>query len=234
MEYEVFQMDAATWRIENKGVRFFVLAGSRRAAVIDTGMSVENAKDIAASLTDQPLMLINTHADMDHTSGNNAFETAHMHPAEYVNYFKGGAKHPTPTPLWDGEIIDLGGRTLRVITQPGHTPGSIALLDQERRVLYAGDSIQDGRIFMFGPMRNLVAYRQSLEKIMRLAERFDLIYPCHASLPLTNEIIPRLMEGADRILRGEATFTLTSMHGTQVRVYDVGAATFLCDSQPGD
>ena len=67
MEYEVFQMDAATWSIENKGVRFFVLAGSRRAAVIDTGMSVENAKDIAASLTDQPLMLINTHADMDHT-----------------------------------------------------------------------------------------------------------------------------------------------------------------------
>ena len=131
-----------------------------------------------------------------------------------------------PTPLWDGEIIDLGGRTLRVITQPGHTPGSIALLDQERRVLYAGDSIQDGRIFMFGPMRNLVAYRQSLEKIMRLAEKFDLIYPCHASLPVTNEIIPRLMEGADRILRGEAAFTLTSMHGTQVRVYDVGAATF--------
>ena len=62
-------------------------------------------------------------------------------------------------------------------------------------MLYAGDSIQDGRIFMFGPMRNLVAYRQSLEKIMRLAEKFDLIYPCHASLPVTNEIIPRLMEG---------------------------------------
>jgi glyoxylase-like metal-dependent hydrolase (beta-lactamase superfamily II) len=52
---------------------------------------------------------------------------------------------PTPpcqvgTPLQDGTRIDaLGG--LQVIHVPGHTPGSVALYQAERQILFCGDAI---------------------------------------------------------------------------------------------
>ncbi len=229
MNYKINKIDMQTWSIEDQGVRFFLLTGTEKGLVIDSGMTTKNARQIAESLTDLPLLLLNTHADIDHIAGNDAFDTALMNPAEYVNYFQRGASHPTPTPVWDGEVIDLGSRPLRVITQPGHTPGSIALLDIDRRVLFSGDSIQNGEIFLFGPMRNLIGYRQSLDKMWALRSEYDRIYPSHADLPLKPDIIPALMVGMDQILAGEAPCQSGNRFGVPIKIYDMGAAVFLCD-----
>ena len=43
MQAEVIRMNENSWRIEDNGVRFFLLAGTERALLIDTGM---NAHDI--------------------------------------------------------------------------------------------------------------------------------------------------------------------------------------------
>ncbi len=59
--------------------------------------------------------------------------------------------------LWEGTVIDLGFWKFEVILTPGHTPGSIMLLDREKRLLISGDTIQAGDIYMFGPGRNLPA-----------------------------------------------------------------------------
>ena len=76
-------------------------------------------------------------------------------PAELVNY-----KLPHPSqkivPVYDGDVIDLGERELLAIALPGHTPGSTALLDKNSEMLFSGDPIQDGHIFMFGEMRTRV------------------------------------------------------------------------------
>ncbi|MDQ3766578.1 MAG: MBL fold metallo-hydrolase [Actinomycetota bacterium] len=48
----------------------------------------------------------------------------------------------TPTLLLDeGAVIDLDGRTFKVLHLPGHTPGSIGLLDESRGELFAGDAV---------------------------------------------------------------------------------------------
>ena len=229
MDYEIIQVDAQTWRIENSGVRMFLLAGTERALLVDSGMTITNAREIAEGLTQLPIQLINTHADRDHIAGNDAFETVLMHPAEYVNYYQNGAKRKTPTPVWDGDIIQLGEREIEVISIPGHTPGSIALLDKERRVLISGDPIQDGRIYMFGVMRNMQAYRQSLEKIQKRIDEFDAIWPSHGTFPAAPEIIQQLMEAADRMERGEIEPTTATMRDFTIHVYDAGVATFLRD-----
>ncbi len=44
-------------------------------------------------------------------------------------------------PMEDGDVIDLDGLTLRVFDAPGHMKGHIALLDEENRNLFVGDSI---------------------------------------------------------------------------------------------
>lgn len=55
------------------------------------------------------------------------------------------------SPIKEGDVIDLGDRPLKIIDLPGHTPGSIAVLDVKNRVLISGDSVQDSNIYMFGP-----------------------------------------------------------------------------------
>lgn len=51
MGYEIIQVDENTWRIEDGGqVRFFLLTGTKEALLIDSGMTIKNAKELAESL----------------------------------------------------------------------------------------------------------------------------------------------------------------------------------------
>ena len=46
-----------------------------------------------------------------------------------------------PSHVSDGYIFDLGNKKLRVIECPGHTAGSICLLDTTDNILFSGDSL---------------------------------------------------------------------------------------------
>ena len=89
---EIISINENTWRIEEEGVRFFLLAGENKALLIDSGMQVHNAKEIAESLVDLPIELLNTHADMDHVGSNNEFDSFYMNPAEASNYYNTNKK----------------------------------------------------------------------------------------------------------------------------------------------
>ncbi len=231
---EIRKIDGETWSFEEGGVRFFLLVGTERALLIDSGMQTRNAKELARELTDLPLSLLNTHADRDHVGSNGEFEEFYMHPSEYTNFYgkNGGQSYGGRIlPVWDGEVMDLGGRKLRIIALPGHTPGSIAVLDEKYRRLFSGDPVQDGRIFMFGPAREMHAYVQSLNRLAAFAGEFDEIYPSHGTCPVYPDLIPKLAEAAERILAGGAEGKREEMFGNPVCAYDMGIATFLCDGE---
>ena len=228
MDYQIIQIDPNSWRVEDNGVRFFLLTGSERALLVDSGMRVHNARDIAAALTDLPLSLINTHADMDHVGSNEQFEAFYMHSAEEPNYRQNG-RAGTILPVQEGDRIDLGGRELEIIHLPGHTPGSIALLDRKERVLISGDPIQDGRIFLFGRFRDVPTYVQSLEHLDLWRNDFDEIWPSHASFPVHPDLIDKLHDGAQAVLAGQVPGQEQDMFGNRIVAYDLGCATLLCD-----
>ena len=228
---EIIKINEDTWRIEDSGVRFFLLAGKKKALLIDSGMQVHNAKEIAEGLVNMPIELLNTHGDRDHVGSNDEFDFFYMNPAEASNFYNTQKKTGTIVPVTDGDMIDLGGRELEIITLPGHTPGSIAVLDKKNRVLISGDPIQDGNIFMFGVQREMHAYLLSLEKIEKMKDRFDIIYPSHGSFPVQPSIIAALHEGAERILAGQAEGSETEFRGMKIKRYDVGVAGFLCDAE---
>ena len=229
METQIIQIDRDSWRIEDSGVRFFLLTGRERALLVDSGRSVHNARDLAASLTKLPIALLNTHGDMDHVGSNEQFEEFYMHPDEEPNYRR-GERGGRILPIREGDVLDLGGRELEVIHLPGHTPGSIALLDRSRRVLISGDPIQDGRIFMFGRFRNMENYVRSLEHLQAWRDRFDEIWPSHGSFPVSPELIDLLRSGALQVLEGACTGQPKERFGTRFLAYDLGFATFLCNA----
>ena len=49
---------------------------------------------------------------------------------------------PAPSGLADGQEVDLGGRSLKVIYAPGHTHGSICILDDLTGYMFTGDNVQ--------------------------------------------------------------------------------------------
>ena len=226
---DVIRINEHTWRIEDGGVRFFLLEGGEKALLIDSGREVHNARDIAETLTDKPVLLLNTHADMDHTGSNLQFESFFMHPAEIPLYRRREARGSI-LPVEEGSVLDLGGRKLKIIHLPGHTPGSIAVLDVEARVLVSGDPIQEhGRIFLFGAHRSMEDYIRSLKRLMDFTDDFDEIWPSHGDIPITPAVIPRLIEGAGRILDGSAEGKTQEVFGHTIMAYDLGFTTLLCD-----
>ncbi|MCR5268024.1 MAG: MBL fold metallo-hydrolase [Lachnospiraceae bacterium] len=225
---EIIRINEDTWRIEDDGVRFFLFCGSEKAALIDSGMNTPDAKSIAQSLTDLPLLMINTHADPDHISGNGDFDKVYMSPAEEENYRENGGKGKV-IPVSEGDEIDLGGRRLLIIDIPGHTPGSIALLDRNHRVLVSGDSVQDGKIFMFGKFRDLDLYRKGLVHLKDFEGQYDEIYPMHGTFPVYPDLIGQLLTGAGKIADGTAEGKTVNVFGNEVCLYDFPYAGFLCE-----
>ncbi len=83
--------------------------------------------------------------------------------------------------LTDGEIIDNGNFKLKVLKVPGHTPGSIALFDEEKRILFTGDTWNGKRRGTWNhPGGNL----NELEKSTKMLERLNpkLICPGHGDV----------------------------------------------------
>ncbi len=222
------KIDESTYQYDEGGVRFFLLMGKKEALLIDSGMQTHNAKELVKELTDLPVRLFNTHTDVDHVGSNEEFDEVMMNPAELVNY-----KLPHPSqkivPVYDGDVIDLGKRELLAIALPGHTPGSTALLDINSGMLFSGDPIQDGHIFMFGEMRDLSAYIHSLRRLDKYKDDIKGIYANHGTLPVDYSIVPKLIEGALQVERGEIVPVEVDRFGKTVHVYDIGVASFLCD-----
>ena len=226
----VVQVSEDTWRIENGMVRFFLLKGTEKAILIDSGMTVRHARNMAKALTGLPVLLANTHADVDHVGCNDQFDSFYMHPAEEPGYRSCG-KRGQLIPVQDGDELDLGGRRLRIIHIPGHTPGSTAVLDVDRRVLISGDPVQEhGRIFMFGENRNMKDYMGSLEKLDAMKADFDELWPSHGDIPLGTDAIGKLIDGTKKVLRREVAGRTEELFGRKIVAYDLGFTVLLCDN----
>ena len=76
-----------------------------------------------------------------------------------------------------GDEIDLGDRRLSVVELPGHTPGSIGLVDHEERALLAGDVIYEGGLIDTLPESDVEAYVATMDRLRRLD--VDVVYPGH-------------------------------------------------------
>lgn len=216
-----------TWSIEDGFVRCFILEGNDKALMIDTGVS-GNAFEMAKSVTSKPIKLINTHSDRDHVSDNAKFISCYMHEADVYNYRSQGFNNKIVN-VSDGQITDLGDRPVKIIHIPGHTDGSIAILDINNRVLYAGDSVQDSDIFMFGDRRNITEYAKSLNRLLEMSDEFDCIYASHGTLKVGKEKIKQLIDATSEIRAGKATGNPVDMFGNQVMLYKYDFAGLLCD-----
>ncbi len=201
MNYEIIKITDNFYEISQGFVRCFLFVGAEYALLIDTGIGGDIIR-VIRQVTVLPIRLLTTHADGDHTGCDHCFECQYLHPAELSTYEK--RKNVHSSPVWEGDIFSVGDRVFEVIHLPGHTPGSIGLLDRKQKILIAGDTVQDRTVYMQGEARNLKAYLASLQKLawLRDAGAFDTVYASHGTLCLPAAIIDALIDLTEAVLAG--------------------------------
>lgn len=171
---------------------YFVI-GEEKVCVIDTMNGFTDIMSVIRGITDKPVVVVNTHGHGDHIFGNVYFDEAHINPKdlklaeemcaipEFVEACaKYGMSMPPFKAIKEGDIIDLGGRTLEVFELPGHMPGSIVLLLREDRVLFTGDAVNHHLWLQLDGCSPLPECVKALDRLMFLEDRADFILHGHA------------------------------------------------------
>jgi cyclase len=184
-----------------------VITGPDMAVVIDTLALPEETRQLRTFI-DRELRLpvryiINTHYHADHSWGNSFFPEAQVisHRTTYELLKTRGAasleaerkENPSlrdvkivlPTFTFEeGDLtLQVGKKTLTIFPLPGHSADSIAVLVEEDRILFCGDTFMALPTLVDGNIDDMIA---SLKKISKMG--LENLVPGHGEIVLRGEI----------------------------------------------
>jgi glyoxylase-like metal-dependent hydrolase (beta-lactamase superfamily II) len=139
-----FSLDGGTWQVDNN---VWLVGDDREVLIIDPA---HDAEAIAAKVGDRRVVaIVCTHAHDDHINQapvlSDSFEAPIMlNPAEAPLW---KLTHPERQPdgeLRDEQALTVAGIELRVLSTPGHSPGSTCLYVPELKTVFTGDTLFQG------------------------------------------------------------------------------------------
>jgi hydroxyacylglutathione hydrolase len=169
--------------------------GTKEAIIIDPGIDLSSeAEPILDYIAVKKLNLkfiVNTHGHDDHIKGDAFFQKKfnvpiciHRLDEHFIEDLEKDSFLPNLL-FKDGSLIKVGNETLKVLHTPGHTPGSICLVDE--KLVFTGDTLFAGGIgrtdFPGGSMSEM---KTSLKKLMELPLNL-LLYPGHGETSIIVE-----------------------------------------------
>ena len=156
----------------------------------------------------RPVVVLNSHTHDDHVGGNWQFNFVYGMDTDFTRANAKGSTKDAQAEVAPGEIcgdlpksfdpktyrtkpwkisrfiqggfkINLGGRTVEVISTPGHTPDAVSLLDRENGLLFTGDIYYPAAIWLFRPETDFAAYRKSIVQLAELAPQIKMVLGAH-------------------------------------------------------
>ena len=203
----IIEIAPKTYCINEYGLdAMYLLEGTERALLIDTGSGLLDLDPIVRTLTDKPYDVVLTHSHLDHCGGISQFKEVYIHPLdeeaakedsyesrrnyaemlgnmgafEAYGYTLDDVKKCGELPVFhhveEGYIFELGDRPVEVIHVPGHTPGGISLMDDKNRILFSGDCCNVNTLIMGSSVTTLL---RAVRKVIAIKDRFDQNYNGH-------------------------------------------------------
>jgi glyoxylase-like metal-dependent hydrolase (beta-lactamase superfamily II) len=209
----------------------YLVLGRNRALMWDTGMGFVPIRPLIESLTQLPVTVVNSHTHFDHIGGNWEFGDVRTHSNPYARLrSEGGLEdvwrnettleklaEPLPAVLpkrtrpfditkfvHDDERLDLGGRVLRVIASPGHSPDHICLLDENNGLLFTGDIFYEAPIYVAGEGTNFADFVASTHRLAALVPQVKALLPSHNTPFSAPGNLLKLRDAAEAINSGAA------------------------------
>lgn len=173
----------------------YLILGTRRALLFDTGPGIRNIATAVRRLTTLPVTALPSHMHFDHTGGlagfgnialadlsvlRDSMRDGWLMPTDdlFVGYWEGMTWSPVKPAQWlaIGSEIALGGRRLRLLHTPGHSPDSVSLLDRENGLLFAADFVYPGKLYAQIANSDLKSYLDSADALLpQLAEAITVL-----------------------------------------------------------
>ena len=234
--FEVYQVTPGTFAIyephQFEETISYLIVGANRAVLFDTGMGISDIKKMAKELTQQPIVVLNSHTHNDHVGGNWEFDTVYGMDTAFTRENAKGSRADAQAELapgsicgelakgfdpktyetkpWkiskfihDGDKIDLGGRAVEVIATPGHTPDSISLIDRKNGLLFTGDTYYPAPIWLYRPETNLEAYDASIRRLASLEPQVKMVLGSHNVPVASPTVLTRLVGAFESVRRGK-------------------------------
>ena len=175
----------------------YLIKGAGGHIAIDAGEKAKVLESSLAQLGILPEEVTNvflTHTDFDHCGAIEIFKNARVHIAKAEEWLIDGSMKRTFTKYrlrWnnklrvpyrtmeDGEVLAIGDRKVQSILTPGHTPGSMCFLIDDK-YLFTGDTIalEDGRFQRFVDLFTMDGDEnvKSIHKLVRTLEGKNVEY----------------------------------------------------------
>lgn len=260
--FEVYEIRAGLFAIYEPGqfeeVISYLLVGTEKALLFDTGLGIGDMRRVVAELTELEPIVVNSHTHYDHVGGNHQFSTVRGTESDYtaqnaegrtpedVAEFVGEGWIWKRTPngfstdtyrseafeivetIRDGDVFDLGGRRLEVLLTPGHAPDALCLLDRENRLLLTGDTFYPATLYAHLEGSDFEAYRKTSARLAALADDVDTLLPAHNEPWVPSDYLPKMQEAFESIVRDGAPFVITDGN----REYKFAGFTILTRDPP--
>jgi glyoxylase-like metal-dependent hydrolase (beta-lactamase superfamily II) len=240
--FHVYPIDPQTYAIsepkywqENVS---YLLMGTRSALLFDTGPGIYSIRAEVQRLTSLPVIVIPSHLHFDHVGDLGEFtdvrlldtpalraQVRHGYFVETTSQYqlKGSIKYRVRGWIKDGQTIDLGARSVRLVSTPGHTPDSVSLVDGNGERLFTGDLVNRIATLCAVPGSDVNAMAASLHRLLAFGRADGVAYEAHAETPLTRAELEHLASGIADIAAGRAiTSARVCLGGTPMRRFNVG------------
>jgi hydroxyacylglutathione hydrolase len=180
----------------------YLIVGTQRAVLFDAGTGNRDIVPVVRSLTKVPVTVIPSHLHFDHVGALGRFDhtalvdlgslrkradaddgVLKLGRYEFLGFADGLPAPRFAVDEWwfPGTDIDLGGRRLKVLHTPGHTPTSASLYDAERHWLFAGDLIYPGKLYAFLPGASRREYLETTRRLLETIDPGTRIYTAHVA-----------------------------------------------------
>ena len=219
----------------------YLIVGEKRALLFDSGSGTRDISGVVASLTRLPVTVMVSHLHFDHLGGIGPFDHVAMidlpqtradvadgrfSPTryEYLGLIDRRTAPSMRVTEWlvPGAVVDLGGRSLTVLTTPGHTESSSALFDPASRRLYIGDYVYPTMLYAFLPGASLSSYQQTAQRLLATLPADTVLWTAHCCRKNEDVSAPWLdmtdLRDVDTALRGVLAGT-TKSTGFYPRVF---------------
>ena len=210
----------------------YLIEGDSIAALIDTGVGLGNVRTFIEQLTSKPVIVLITHAHVDHVMGASLFDDVYLNPADFQTYEDHrrtekrraylkrymGKKYDLlkdqdfiEAPplnfhaLNEGDLFDLGGLTLEIFAAPGHSLGSVAILLREERILMPGDACNTLTMLFEHDSPSIEEYRDDMVMLREKTRGlFDRVLVSHYPGEAAPDLIDSVISVCDDILQGRS------------------------------
>jgi glyoxylase-like metal-dependent hydrolase (beta-lactamase superfamily II) len=172
----------------------YLVLGQKRALLIDAGATARDIHPVLARLTRLPVTVIPTHLHFDHANGLRHFSRVALIDLPQtrarerdglvrLDRYQFMASDPPSFRVTEwvrpGSEIDLGGRSVQVLSTPGHTATSVSVYARSDRLLFTGDLIYPTTLYAFMPDSSLSAYQATADRLLANIAPDTRIYGAH-------------------------------------------------------